>query len=312
MLLRGKVCESSGGDADPKRRTYTRFAYDTLSSDPTAVVDSPGSAMLAWPALALGKCSVGRSDRTRPIHLEVRMLRIRRSSVAVMLLALTALVCVPSVLSAQTAEIAGVVRDASGAVLPGVTVEASSPALIEKWRVVFTDGQGQYRVIALNPGAYKLTFTLPGFNTVAREGIVLTAAFTATVDVALSVGSVEETVTVSGQTPLVDIQATTQRRALTSELLNELPRAERQPLAGSHRQGAQLGHPGQTHRRGQPDDGRSHRAESPLVLRRVPLSDVPEIPGGIVSEQVSELSAVPAPRRPGAAISVSWCRTPAI
>ena len=130
---------------------------------------------------------------------------------------------VPATLSAQTAEIAGVVRDASGAVLPGVTVEASSPALIERSRVVYTDGQGQYRVIALNPGAYKVTFSLPGFNTVVRDGIVLTAAFTAAVDAAMAVGSVEETVTVSGQTPLVDIQATTQRRALTAELLNELP-----------------------------------------------------------------------------------------
>lgn len=124
---------------------------------------------------------------------------------------------------AQSAEIAGVARDASGAVLPGVTVEAASPSLIERSRVVYTDGQGQYRAIALAPGTYTVTFTLPGFNTVVREGIVLTAAFTATVDATLNVGSLSETVTVSGQTPLVDIQATTQRRALTAELLNELP-----------------------------------------------------------------------------------------
>ena len=124
---------------------------------------------------------------------------------------------------AQNAEIAGVVRDPSGAVLPGVTVEASSPALIEKSRVVYTDGQGAYRVIALVPGTYRVTYTLPGFGTVVREGIVLTAAFTASVEVSMAVGAVAETVTVSGQSPLVDIQATTQRRALTSELLNELP-----------------------------------------------------------------------------------------
>lgn len=124
---------------------------------------------------------------------------------------------------AQTAEIAGAVRDASGAILPGVTVEASSPALIEKVRTVFTDGQGQYRVIALVPGTYRVTFSLPGFTTIIREGVVLTAEFTAAIDVNMTVGSVEETITVSGQTPLVDIQATTQRRSLTAQLLNDLP-----------------------------------------------------------------------------------------
>src|SRR5574342_312229 len=82
-----------------------------------------------------------------------------------------AILLLPSVSWAQNAEIAGVVRDSSGAVLPGVTVEASSPALIEKTRVVYTDGQGAYRVIALVPGTYRVTFTLPGFGTVAREGI---------------------------------------------------------------------------------------------------------------------------------------------
>lgn len=129
----------------------------------------------------------------------------------------------PAVVLAQNAEIAGIVRDASGAILPGVTVEAASPSLIEKSRTVFTDGQGQYRVIALVPGTYRVTYTLPGFNTVIRDGIVLTAEFTAGIDINMTVGSVEESITVSGQTPLVDIQATTQRRALTAELLNDLP-----------------------------------------------------------------------------------------
>ena len=150
-------------------------------------------------------------------------MRLRRRLARVAWLVLAVLLAFPLTALAQTAEIAGVVRDSSGAVLPGVTVEASSPALIEKTRVVYTDSQGQYSVIALSPGTYRVTFTLPGFSTVAREGIVLTAQFTATVDVSLAVGAVEETVTVSGQTPLVDIQATTQRRALTSELVNELP-----------------------------------------------------------------------------------------
>jgi hypothetical protein len=138
-------------------------------------------------------------------------------------IALASILLLPVPAAAQNAEIAGVVRDESGAVMPGVTVEASSPALIERTRVVYTDGQGQYRVIALNPGEYKVTFTLPGFRTVVRDGIVLTAAFTAAIDVNLQVGGVEETLTVSGQSPLVDVQATTQRRAITDELIDDLP-----------------------------------------------------------------------------------------
>ena len=144
-------------------------------------------------------------------------------SVAMRGVLFAAIALVPATVVAQNAEIAGVVRDTSGAVLPGVTVEASSPALIEKSRTVFTDSQGQYRIIALNPGTYRVTFSLSGFKTVAREGIVLTAQFTAGIDVSLEVGSLEETITVSGQSPLVDVQATTQRRAITGELINELP-----------------------------------------------------------------------------------------
>lgn len=90
--------------------------------------------------------------------------------------------------------IAGVVRDTSGAVLPGVTVEASSPALIEAVRTVVTDDQGQYKIIGLVSGTYSVTFTLPGFRVVKREGIELTANFTASVNAELSVGGVEETV----------------------------------------------------------------------------------------------------------------------
>jgi hypothetical protein len=137
--------------------------------------------------------------------------------------ALLMLLLLPASVLAQNAEIAGIVRDPSGAVLPGVTVEASSPALIERSRVVLTDSQGQYRVIALNPGEYRVSFTLPGFKTVIREGIILTAAFTANIEATMAVGGLEETVTVSGQSPLVDTQATTQRRALTSELIDQLP-----------------------------------------------------------------------------------------
>src|SRR4051812_35915219 len=136
---------------------------------------------------------------------------------------LLALTFVSSPAFAQNAEISGVVRDASGAVLPGVAVEATSPALIEKARTVFTDGQGQFRIIALQAGVYKVTFSLSGFGPVVRDAITLTSSFTATVNVTLSVGALQETVTVSGQSPLVDTQTTSQRTAIRSELLNELP-----------------------------------------------------------------------------------------
>src|SRR5688572_29573164 len=108
-------------------------------------------------------------------------------------------VAAPAIAYAQ-ASITGVVKDASGAVMPGVTVEASSPALIEKVRSVITDGTGQYRVENLRPGSYSVTFTLPGFSTVRRDGLELTGTFVATVNAELSVSSLEETITVSGET----------------------------------------------------------------------------------------------------------------
>src|SRR5262245_16318530 len=109
-------------------------------------------------------------------------------------------------LAQSTGSIAGTVRDATGAVLPGVTVEAASPAPIEKGRSAVTDEQGRYQVAELRPGTYSVTFALPGFSSVRREGIELTTGFTATVNVELRIGSLEETVTVSGATPVVDTQ----------------------------------------------------------------------------------------------------------
>ncbi len=119
--------------------------------------------------------------------------------------------------------IVGLVKDASGAVLPGVTVEAASPALIEKVRSVVTDGTGQYRIQTLRPGTYTVTFTLPGFSTVKREGIELTGAFVATVNADLRVGSIEETLTVTGATPIVDVQSTTRQRVMDREILDNIP-----------------------------------------------------------------------------------------
>jgi hypothetical protein len=121
------------------------------------------------------------------------------------------------------ASIAGVVRDTSGAVLPGVTVEAASPVLIEKVRTAVTDGAGQYRIIDLRPGAYVVTFTLPGFNTVRREGIELAGDFVATVNIEMRVGALEETITVTGEAPVVDVQSARQQQVLDRELIRDIP-----------------------------------------------------------------------------------------
>jgi hypothetical protein len=123
----------------------------------------------------------------------------------------------------QASGIAGVVRDTSGAVLPGVTVEASSPALIEKVRSVVTDQEGRYNIVDLRPGTYVVTFTLPGFSTFRREGITLTAGFTATVGADMAIGALEETITVTGAAPLVDTQNVRQQRVVSTELLAALP-----------------------------------------------------------------------------------------
>jgi hypothetical protein len=132
----------------------------------------------------------------------------------------------PRVASAQQAQasgIAGVVRDTSGAVLPGVTVEASSPALIEKTRTVVTDADGRYNIIDLRPGAYLVSFSLAGFNVFRRDGIELTSGFTATVNAEMQVGALTETITVTGESPLVDTRNARKQTVVTDDLLNVLP-----------------------------------------------------------------------------------------
>ena len=124
--------------------------------------------------------------------------------------------------AAQSA-VAGIVRDATGAVLPGVTVEASSPALIEKVRATTTDTSGQYRIVDLRPGVYTVTFTVTGFASVVRQGIVLEANFTAPINVELRLSALEETVTVTGESPVVDVQTTQVAQVVSSELLNSIP-----------------------------------------------------------------------------------------
>jgi len=140
----------------------------------------------------------------------------RRSVILVLLFLL------PAGASAQSS-ITGVVRDTSGGVLPGVQVEAASPALIEKVRTVFTDSQGVYTIIDLRPGTYTVTFTLQGFTSVVREGVDLPAAFTATVNADLRVGAVEETVTVSGAAPVVDLRAAVPQQIVSREVRDALP-----------------------------------------------------------------------------------------
>jgi len=140
-------------------------------------------------------------------------------------LAATWLVCSNPAFAQQRASIVGVVQDASGAVMPGVTVEASSPALIEQVRSAVTDGAGRYSIIDLRPGTYTVTFTLPGFHSVKREGIVLEGAFAAQVNGSLAVGAVEETVTVTGASPIVDTQSTQNQAVLNRQVLDVLPAA---------------------------------------------------------------------------------------
>ncbi|MBI3491514.1 MAG: carboxypeptidase regulatory-like domain-containing protein, partial [Acidobacteria bacterium] len=138
--------------------------------------------------------------------------------------ALACLLALPTTAHAQSA-FAGVVKDATGAVLPGVTVEAASPVLIEKVRSVSTDANGAYRIENLRPGTYVITFTLPGFATVKRDGVELPSNFTSTINAELKVGAVEETVTVSGQSPVVDTQTNVKAQALSRDVLDAVPSA---------------------------------------------------------------------------------------
>ena len=123
----------------------------------------------------------------------------------------------------EGASIIGLVTDASGAVMPGVTVEASSDALIERTRAAVSDGAGRYAIVSLRPGTYTVTFTLQGFRSVRREGIVLQGNFAATVNADLEVGALEETITVSGASPVVDLQSTQNQFVVSKEVLEVLP-----------------------------------------------------------------------------------------
>jgi hypothetical protein len=135
------------------------------------------------------------------------------------------LLLTPAAIWAQEASITGVIRDASGAVLPGVSVEAASSSLIEKTRTVVSDGTGQYRIVSLPVGTYVVTFTLPGFNIVKRENVVLTGSLTATIDAELRVGTLEETVTVTGESPIVNVQSARHEQVVSGDVAQTLPTA---------------------------------------------------------------------------------------
>ena len=147
---------------------------------------------------------------------------VRRTPLGVIGL-FAALILLPTTAVAQSSGIAGSVKDSTGGVLPGVSVEASSPVLIEKVRTAVTDDQGRYTIVNLNPGTYTVTFSLAGFNTSKQEGIAVTSSGTATVNAELRVGAVEETLTVSGQAPTVDTRNVAGSRVLEREVLDQLP-----------------------------------------------------------------------------------------
>ena len=136
---------------------------------------------------------------------------------------------VPAAAYAQ-ASFSGIVKDTSGAVLPGVNVEASSPVLIEKSRSAVTDGEGRYIIQDLRPGTYRVAFTLPGFKTVVRDAVELLGTSVVTVNADMAIGTVEETITVSGATPTVDLQSTTRQVSITQEIVSQLP-SSRNPFA---------------------------------------------------------------------------------
>src|SRR5438876_879660 len=140
------------------------------------------------------------------------------------------------------ASITGVVKDASGAVLPGVTVETASPVLIEKTRTAVTDESGQYRIVDLRAGTYTVTFTLTGFSTVKREGVELAGAFNAVINADLKVGALAETITVTAETPIVDTQSVRRQTTISGDLgeaevggpsLNVVPKTGGNTVKGS-------------------------------------------------------------------------------
>ena len=193
------------------------------------------------------------------------------------------LALLPAAALAQSS-ITGVVRDSSGGVLPGVTVEAASDALIEGMRSAITDDQGLYRLVDLRPGTYNMTFSLPGFNSFKREGLQLAAEFTATINAELRVGALEESIIVTGAAPVVDVTTAARAQVLDREAIDSIPdraqhsghgaaRARRQPEPARHRRrprhAADL-HVDTRHDHGQHDDARGRASWSTACRATAP------------------------------------------
>ena len=181
----------------------------------------------------------------------------------------------PALAHAQSA-IGGVVRDTTGAVMPGVTVEAASPALIEKVRTAITDAAGAYRIENLFPGTYTVTFTLAASTRVKREGLELPSNFTATVNAEMSVGALEETVVVTGASPVVDTTSTARSQVINREMLDALPTGKTAQLAAALVPGVFMAQPGRRRRAGgepeQHDRARLRRLADDRAARRHPAA----------------------------------------
>src|ERR1043166_2861132 len=193
--------------------------------------------------------------------------------------ALALTLIVPAIAFAQ-ASISGTVKDASGAVLPGVTVEAASDVLIEKVRSAATDGNGRFQIIDLRPGKYTVTFTLTGFSTVKREGIELSGSASTTGDADLKVGAVAETITVTGETPLVDVTSTKRQSVIDHDTIQSLPSSRQyftiaRMVAGTSGGGSDVGGSGAVGFSGIADVGQSLTAHgSKNVDQRIMLNGV--------------------------------------
>src|SRR5687768_3695572 len=165
---------------------------------------------------------IGGMAGDRRMRRQLMYGRLLNAIARAVVLSAACVLLMPALAHAQ-ASLTGTVVDASGAVLPGVTVEASSPVLIEKVRTATTDGNGQYRIVDLRPGAYRLSFTLPGFTTVIREDVAVSGVGTITIGAEMRVGGVQETITVTGETPVVDVQSTRRQAVLDNETVSTIP-----------------------------------------------------------------------------------------
>ena len=185
--------------------------------------------------------TIGRFRRSSlPDNIAVARNSVRR--LGSLPLALACLVFLPAAADAQSA-FSGVVRDGSGGVLPGVTIEVASPVLIEKTRSVVTDGDGRYTIVDLRPGTYSMTFTLPGFSTFVRDGVELSGNTTVPINVDLRVGSLEESVTVSGATPLVDVKNAQRTQVLDRDVIDALPTTRNMQSVGAIIPGVKISRP---------------------------------------------------------------------